>query len=107
MRGPIGRDPLAEPRPGFILTHHGSDIGVVERVEKDGRDGTPTLYVVGGVSGSLHYAIPATAVADVEPAARRFSVREDLHFEPVLAQDGEVRFALSAASRATRRPDAR
>ena len=40
-------DAHAEPQPGFILTYHGSDIGVVERVDVPDHRGS-RLYVRGG-----------------------------------------------------------
>jgi hypothetical protein len=78
----------AEAQPGFFLTYHGSDIGVVERVD---HRGTPTLYVRGGIAGSLRYTIPASAVSAVFPDDRRVALDDHVTFEPeAIGHDGEV-----------------
>lgn len=80
----------AEPQPGYILTYHGSDIGVVERVDAPDR-GLPTLHVRGGISGSLRYTIPSSAVASVAPEDRRVALDDHVTFEPeAVGRDGEV-----------------
>lgn len=81
----------AQPQPGFILTYHGSDIGVVERVDVLDHRGSPTLSVRGGISGSLRYAIPASAVSAVFPDDRRVALDDRVTFEPeAVGRDGEV-----------------
>ena len=81
----------AQPQPGFILTYHGSDIGVVERVDVLDHRGSPTLSVRGGISGSLRYAIPASAVSAVFPDDRRVALDDQVTFEPeAVGRDGEV-----------------
>lgn len=78
------------PQPGFRLTYHGSDIGVIERVEPAGRAGA-MLYVRGGISGALRYAIPADAITRVVPDERRVKVSDHITFEPeAVGKDGEV-----------------
>ncbi len=80
-----------QPQPGFRLTYHGSDIGVIERVEAAGPAGVSTLYVRGGISGALRYAIPADAVTGILPDERRVTVSDSITFEPdAVGQDGEV-----------------
>ena len=89
------------PRPGFILTCGGSDIGVVEHVHAGDGAQAPVLHVRGGISGSLRYAIPANAVGEVEPEARRFTLRDGVRFEPeAITANGEVLLGISASSRA-------
>ena len=81
------------PQPGFRLTYHGSDIGVIERVEPAGAAGPAgaMLYVRGGISGALRYAIPADAVTRVMPDERRVNVSDGITFEPeAVGKDGEV-----------------
>ena len=81
----------AEAQPGFILTYHGSDIGVVERIDVPSHRGIPTLHVRGGISGSLRYAIPASAVSAVFPDDRRVALDDRVTFEPeAVGRDGEV-----------------
>ena len=85
------RSDHSEARPGFILTYHGSDIGVVERVDASDHAGSPTLYVRGGISGSLRYTIPGNTVAAVLPGDRRVALDEHVTFEPeAVGRDGEV-----------------
>lgn len=82
---------VSEARPGFILTYQGSEIGIVERVAEQARTGARMLYVRGGISGSLEYAIPTTAIAAVQPSARRAMVDDSVTFEPEdLGFDGRV-----------------
>ena len=81
----------AEPKPGYSLTYHGSDIGVVERVDIADHRGAPALYVRGGIAGSLRYTIPACAVAAVFPDERRVALDDDVTFEPeAVGREGEV-----------------
>lgn len=81
----------AEAQPGFTLTYHGSDIGVVERVDVPDHRGLPTLHVRGGISGSLRYTIPASAVSAVIPDDRRVALDDQVTFEPeAVGRDGEV-----------------
>jgi hypothetical protein len=81
----------AEPQPGFILTYHGSDIGVVERIDGQDHRGSSTLQVRGGISGSLRYAIPASAVSAVFTDDRRVALDDLVTFEPeAVGRDGEV-----------------
>lgn len=91
MLGNRERHPHAEARPGFILTYHGSDIGVVERIDVPDHRGSPTLHVRGGIAGSLRYAIPASAVSAVFPDKRRVALDDHVTFEPeAVGRDGEV-----------------
>ena len=97
-----------QPQPGFRLTYHGNDIGVIERVETTGPSGALTLYVRGGISGALRYAIPADAVTSILPDERRVKVSESITFEPeAVGRDGEVLLVAQSASpdpRSTWRP---
>ena len=84
------RSDHSEVQPGFTLTYNGSDIGVVERVDASDR-GSPTLYVRGGISGSLRFTIPANTVAAFLPGDRRVALDEHVTFEPeAVGRDGEV-----------------
>ncbi len=81
----------ADGQPGFILTYHGCDIGVVERVDAPDAYSSPTLYVRGGLSGSLRFTIPPAAIAAVFPEQRRVALADQVTFEPeAVGQDGEV-----------------
>lgn len=81
----------ADPQPGYTLTYHGSDIGVVERVDVPDHRGWPTLFVRGGISGSLRYTIPASAVSEVSREERRVALDDSVTFEPeAVGRDGEV-----------------
>lgn len=81
----------ADAQPGFILTYHGSDIGVVERVDAPHAQNSPTLYVRGGLSGSLRFTIPPDAVSAVFPEHRRVALDDQVTFEPeAVGRDGEV-----------------
>ena len=80
-----------QPQPGFTLTYHGSNIGVVERIDVPDPLGSATLQVRGGISGSLRYAIPASAVSAVFPDDRRVALDDRVTFEPAaVGRDGEV-----------------
>lgn len=90
----------AEAQPGFSLTYHGSDIGVVERVDVSDQGGSPTLYVRGGISGSLRYTIPANAVSEILPDDRRVALDDRVTFEPeAVGRDGEVLLIARASPR--------
>lgn len=83
--------PNLEAQPGFILTYHGSDIGVVERIDIPDHHGSPTLSVRGGISGALRYTIPASAVSAVLADKRRVALDDHVTFEPeAVGRDGEV-----------------
>ena len=85
------RNGRSKAQPGFTLTYHGSDIGVVERVDVPDHRGSPTLHVRGGISGSLRYTIPASAVSAVIPDDRRVALDDQVTFEPeAVGRDGEV-----------------
>jgi hypothetical protein len=88
-----GRRKPAPPaaRPGFLVAHQGADIGVLEHIESCTSTEVTLLHVRGGVSGSLEYVIPSTAVVDVRPTAQRASVDDRVTFEPeTIAGDGRV-----------------
>jgi hypothetical protein len=80
-----------KPQPGYTLIYHGADIGVVERIDTQGADGSPALSARGGISGSLRYTIPVAAVASVDEQGRRVALDDAVTFEPdSIARDGEV-----------------
>jgi hypothetical protein len=88
-----GRRKPAPPaaRPGFLVAHQGADIGVLEHIESCTSTDVTLLHVRGGVSGSLEYVIPSTAVVDVRPTAQRASVDDRVTFEPeTIVGDGRV-----------------
>lgn len=88
-----GRRKTSPPtaRPGFVVAHQGADIGVLEHVESGEHTDLVLLHVRGGVSGSLEYVIPSTAVVDVRPAIRRACVDDRVTFElDTIAADGRV-----------------
>jgi hypothetical protein len=73
------------------VAHQGADIGVLEHIEACLPSDVTLLHVRGGVSGSLEYVIPSTAVVDVRPAALRACVDDRVTFEPeTIAADGRV-----------------
>jgi hypothetical protein len=79
-------------QPGFILTYRGSDMGVIERIDVPSLATAPTLWVRGGISGSLRYTIPISAVSAVLPDTRRVILDDHVTFDPdTLGHDGEVR----------------
>jgi hypothetical protein len=93
-----GKSANAEPRPGFVLTYHGSDIAVVERIDLPDDRGWPALAARGGISGSLRYTVPAGAVCAVYPEQRRVVLADDVTFEPeAVGHDGDVRLIARAA----------
>jgi hypothetical protein len=80
-----------EAQPGYTLMYHGTDIGVIERIDAQAADGSRALSVRGGISGSLRYTIPVAAVAAVDVTDRRVAVDDAVTFEPdSIARDGEV-----------------
>ena len=86
-----------------MLTYQGSDIGVVERIDVAERRDSPTLYVRGGISGSLQYEIPASVVSAVFPHERRVTLDDDVTFEPeAVGREGDVHLIARAAA-----PDSR
>lgn len=73
------------------MTHQGADIGVLEHIDAGIVDEVTLLHVRGGVSGSLEYVIPSTAVVDVRPAVLRACIDDRVTFEPeIIAADGRV-----------------
>jgi hypothetical protein len=74
-----------------VVAHQGADIGVLEHIESCRGSDVTLLHVRGGVSGSLEYVIPSTAVVEVRPALRRASVDDRITFEPETTDhDGRV-----------------
>jgi hypothetical protein len=79
-------------RPGSVVQHRGSVLGVVERVAHGGDDRVPALlYVRGGRSGALEYLIPRSDVVSVLPSGDVAVVHPDVGFpEATLERDGHV-----------------
>jgi hypothetical protein len=79
-----------EARPGFIVAHKGAEIGILERIEVAERTRT-LLHVRGGVSGSLEYVIPSTAVVEVHATTQHALIDDRVTFETdTIAEDGRV-----------------
>lgn len=86
-----GADARSDARPGYVLTCQGADLGVIERVDGDRRDGTATLRVRGGISGCLEYVVPESAVVSVRADLHRAELRPDLVFDAEqVGDDGRV-----------------
>ena len=47
---------------GVTLTHRGDEIGVVSQVTRSGEPAVAVLHALGGISHSLEYAVPETAI---------------------------------------------
>jgi hypothetical protein len=78
-------------RPGFLLEHRGSMLGVVERVQRRDADIPPVLRARGGRSGALEYLVARSDVVAVHPGDRAAEVRPDVDFgEATLELDGHV-----------------
>ena len=84
------RDPSRKWR-GITLAHRGVDIGVIGHVTRAARPPEAVLHAFGGVSRSLEYAVPESAIVKVLPVAARAIVADDVEFEPQhLRADGRV-----------------
>lgn len=76
---------------GITLVHRGSELGVVGRVSREGAGTKPVLHAFGGVSRSLEYAVPESAIVAVFGVSARALVNDIVEFEPQhLCGDGRV-----------------
>jgi hypothetical protein len=77
---------------GVTLTHRGTDIGVISHVTRSGEPSVTVLHALGGVSRSLEYAVPETAIVSViGGSSSRAVVSDQVEFEPQhLRVDGRV-----------------
>jgi hypothetical protein len=88
---------------GMTLAHRGNDIGVINHVTRNGESSIVVFHAVGGVSRSLEYTVPETAIVGVFGVASRVIVSEDVDFEPRhLCADGRVVLAPRPAREACR-----
>ena len=76
---------------GITLVHRGSELGVVGRVSREGAGSEPVLHAFGGISRSLEYAVPESAIVAVFGVSARALVNDIVEFEPQhLCGDGRV-----------------
>ena len=76
---------------GVTLVHRGADLGVVGHVTRGDAPCDCILHAFGGVSGSLEYRVPATAIERVLGVSGRAVVDRGLEFQPSrLCVDGTV-----------------
>lgn len=88
------RHEAPEPLPGFVLIHRGNEIGIVERVDIDGGVSSRVVQARGGLSGSLEYILPVSALCSVRLDDRRAVVADEVTFEPVTVEGaGHVQLA--------------
>lgn len=88
------RNEAPEPLPGFVLLHRGNELGIVERVDLNGGVRSHVVQARGGLSGSLEYILPVSALCSVRLDDRRAVVADEVTFEPVTVNEaGHVRLA--------------
>ena len=88
------RDPVQRIQAdwrGITLVHRGSELGVVGQVSHEGASCEPVLHAFGGISRSLEYAVPESAIVGVLDVSARALVDDALEFQPRhLCGDGRV-----------------
>jgi len=85
------RHPVATVWRGMTLTHQGHDLGVITGVSRSSTPGVAILHALGGISRSLEYAVPETAIVGVFGVSSRAIVSDGVEFEPRhLCADGRV-----------------
>lgn len=76
---------------GITLVHRGGELGVVGHVSRGGDSFERVLHAFGGISRSLEYAVPESAIVAVLGVSARALVDDVLNFEPQhLCGDGRV-----------------
>jgi hypothetical protein len=76
---------------GVVLSHRNAELGVVGHVTRGASPGDCILHAFGGVSGSLEYRVPATAIERLLGVSARAVVDGRLEFAPTrLCVDGTV-----------------
>ena len=67
---------------GITLVHRGSELGVVGQVSHEGASCEPVLHAFGGISRSLEYAVPESAIVGVLDVSARALVDDRVEFQP-------------------------
>lgn len=76
---------------GLTLVHRGSELGVVGHVSREGVRSEPVLHAFGGISRSLEYAVPVSAIVEVLGVSARALVDDGVEFHPLhLCGNGRV-----------------
>jgi hypothetical protein len=76
---------------GLTLVHRGSELGVVGHISREGAHSEAVLHAFGGISRSLEYAVPESAIAGVLGVSARALVDDAVEFQPRhLCGDGHV-----------------
>ncbi len=76
---------------GLTLVHRGSELGVVGHISREGARSEAVLHAFGGVSRSLEYAVPESAIAGVLGVSALALVDDAVEFQPRhLCGDGHV-----------------
>ena len=67
---------------GLTLVHRGSELGVVGHISREGASSEAVLHAFGGISRSLEYAVPESAIAGVLGVSARALVDDAVEFQP-------------------------